>query len=87
MKKIIEQVEGEGLEALLGEQVVLFCANYIYSGKLLGVNADDILLENPKVVYETGELTANSFTDAQPLPGNWYIRITFIESYGKVTHD
>ena len=38
MKKIVQEVEGEGLVKLLGERVTLFCANYIYTGKLEGVN-------------------------------------------------
>ena len=38
MKKIVQEVTGEGLEKLLGERVTLFCANYIYTGVLAGVN-------------------------------------------------
>ena len=29
MKKIVNEVQGEGLEKLLGERVTLFCMNYI----------------------------------------------------------
>jgi len=83
MKKIIEVTEKEGLEGLLGEYVLVWCLNYFYSGKLIGVNEHDILLQDASVVYETGELTAKSFKDAQKLPGPWYIRIGCIESYGK----
>lgn len=83
MKKLVEQVEGEGLESLLGEHVVIWCLNYIYSGKLIGVNSQDVLLEEASVVYETGPLQDKQFKDAQPLPGPWYIRTATIESYGK----
>lgn len=38
MQEVVE-VSGEGLEALMGKKVTLFCANYFYSGKLVGVNA------------------------------------------------
>ena len=34
MKKIVQEVEGEGLVKLLGERVTLFCAKYIYTGTL-----------------------------------------------------
>lgn len=37
MKKLIQEVEGEGLIALLGKRVTLFCMNYIYTGDLVGV--------------------------------------------------
>lgn len=83
MKRIIEDVAGEGLESLLGETVTLWCSNYIYSGRLVGVNESDVLLEDASIVYETGELNAAKFKDAQPLPGPWYVRTSFIESYGK----
>lgn len=83
MKKLIEQVEGEGLEALLGESVAIFCANYIYAGVLTGVNESCILLSQPKIVYETGVLTASAWMDAQELPSPWYVQTSAIESFGK----
>ena len=54
MKKLVEEVVGEGLEKLLGERVTLFCANYIYTGKLTGVNENCVLLSEAAIVYETG---------------------------------
>lgn len=85
MKKLIEvqEVEGEGLAALLGENVLVMCANYFYAGKLAGVNDTCILLADASIVYETGQLNAKTFTDAQPLPGEWYIQTGAIESFGK----
>jgi hypothetical protein len=85
MKKMVNvvEVEGEGLAALMGENVMVFCMNYIYAGKLVGVNKDDVLLENASVVYETGELCAKGFKDAQKLPGDLYVRTSAIESYCK----
>jgi len=84
MKKLVNvvEVEGEGLAALLGENVLLFCANYIYHGTLTGVNSTCILLEDASIVYETGELCANTFKDAQKLPNQHYIQISAIESFG-----
>lgn len=83
MKKLVNvtEVEGEGLTALLGENVLLFCMNYFYAGKLIGVNTEDVLLEKAQIVYETGELTARTFKDAQALPGPTYVRIHAIEAY------
>lgn len=85
MKKIVEvtEVEGEGLTALLGENVMLFCLNYIYAGKLIGVNQTCVLLDNPKIVYETGPLVASDFKDAQPFPSQFYVMVSAIESFGK----
>lgn len=83
MKKVVQvtEVDGEGLVALLGKKVLIFCMNYIYTGVLEGVNTHDILLANPKIVYETGAFTDTKFTDAQALPNSLYIRTGSIESY------
>ena len=72
---------GEGLEKLAGEVVTLFCANYIYSGKLTGINDDCVLLSDAGIVYETGELTVKTWKDRQPLPNDCYIMKNAIESF------
>ena len=83
MKKIVEDVQGEGLQKLLGERVTLFCLNYIYTGKLIGVNETCVLLSDAAIVYETGELKATTvWKDAQALPYDWYVQIAAIESFG-----
>lgn len=84
MKKLVkvEEVSGEGLLGLMGETVTLFCLNYIYTGKLVGVNDSYVKLESAKIVYETGELTCGSWKDAQALPNEWYVQIGAIESFG-----
>ena len=79
-KQVIE-VESEGLVALLGKIVTLFCANYIYTGKLEGVNASCVKLSSPKVVYETGAFTDKEWIDAQPLPNDLYVQIGMVESF------
>ena len=86
MKKLVNvtEVEGEGLVALMGERVTLFCMNYIYTGKLIGVNDKDVLLENAAVVYETGDFNDKNWKDAQKLPHQWYVKTSAIESYGKI---
>lgn len=82
MRKLID-VENEGLEKLLGEQVLVFCMNYIYTGKLAGVNNDKIILENPYIVYQTGAFDKKSFEDAQKLHDEIFVMIASIESIGK----
>lgn len=84
MKKIIEEVNAEGLEKLLGERVTFFCMNYIYTGLLTGVNSSCVLLKDAAIVYETGELTSKDWSDAQKLPNDWYVQIGAIESFGKL---
>lgn len=85
MKKLVEvtEVDGEGLEALLSEQVLLFGMNYIYAGKLVGVNEKFVQLEEARIVYETGAFDEKGYRDAQSLPGKvWYVHLSAIESYG-----
>jgi len=82
MKKLVEEVSGEGLESLLGERVTLFCLNYIYTGKLIGVNDSCVKLSEAAIVYETGELTKAEWSDAQELPNDWYVQTSAIESFG-----
>ena len=82
MKRIIESDEVSGFDALLGESITLFCLNYIYTGKLVGVNESYVELADAKIVYETGELSSSDWTDAQPLPHNWCVQLSAIESWG-----
>lgn len=84
MKKIVQEVSGEGLEKLLGERVTLFCANYIYTGTLTGVNETCVLLTDAAIVYETGPLQDKPWKDAQALPHEWYVKRGAIESFGKL---
>jgi len=86
MKKLVEvtEVQGEGMMKLMGETITCFCLNYIYTGKLIGVNTDCILLSEPSIVYETGSFAEKSWKDAQRLPYDLYIMLSAIESFGKV---
>lgn len=86
MKRLIkvEEIEGEGLEALLDEAVMIYCMNYIYAGKLTGVNETFVQLSDAALVYETGPYNQIGFKDAQNLPGGvWYIQRSSIESFGR----
>lgn len=83
MKKLVtvQEVEKEGLEGLLGQRVTVWCMNYIYTGDLIGINTDCILLENAGIVYETGPLGTKDWQDMQPLPKPCYIMKRCIESF------
>ena len=85
MKRIIENTSAAfGLEGLMGEQVLLLCGNYFYSGKLVGVNKTVVALEDASIVYETGEWSLKAWKDAQSMgPGETYVRIQWIESFRK----
>lgn len=66
----------------LGEEVCLFGMIYIYSGKLVGVNDTHIVLEDAKIVYETGAFSNSTWKDAQKLPcENHKVRKGAIESW------
>ena len=82
MRKLVEEVAAAGLESLLGENVTLFCLNYIYTGKLIGVNEKFVLLGQAKIVYETGDFSEKQWKDAQPLLTDWYVQTSAIESFG-----
>ena len=83
MKKLVEvtEVDGEGLESFLGQNITIYCLNYIYTGELEGVNDKFIKLKNPKIVYETGDHNSDSWGTAEPLKNSLYIMIQSIESF------
>lgn len=76
MKKLVEvqEVEGEGFMALIGERITMWCLDgFIYTGKLEGVNATFIKLVNAAQVFETGPFNTKEWKDAQALPNPVYI--------------
>lgn len=83
----VVEVSEEGLESLLGKTVTFFCAVYIYTGRLVGVNSTCVKLENPKIVYETGSFSDKKWKDAQALPGTFYLQVNMIEGFGVVKED
>ena len=83
MKIVTETAATEGLETLLGQNVTLFCMNYIYTGKLVGIDDVQVKLDDAKIVYDTGAFTEKEWTDAQSIPnGTWYVRLATVESFG-----
>ncbi len=83
VKKTIEEVPGEGLEAFMGKRVILLCTNYFYVGTLTGINDTFVQLDEAALVYETGKWTDSKYADAQKLPGKfWYVQREHIEAFG-----
>jgi hypothetical protein len=79
----IEESNSEGFMALIGQRITVFCAVYIYTGELVGVNDTCIKLKDPAIVYETGPFSEPSWADAQRLPHEFfYVQIGMIESFG-----
>lgn len=80
----LAEIKEEGFLALMGKNVEIFCGVYIYAGKLVGVNATCVKLQNPHLVYETGEFLDKKYKDAQPMGREFhYIATTLIESFGE----
>lgn len=80
--KILVDAKNEGLESLLGKKVILFCANYFYTGVLVGVNKTCVKLDDAAIVYETGPFTDSKYKDEQKIGGSHYVRVSAIESFG-----
>lgn len=79
----IEENKEEGFMALIGQRITVFCAVYIYTGELVGVNDSCIKLRNPAIVYETGAFSSKEWKDAQQLPHEFfYVQTSMIESFG-----
>jgi hypothetical protein len=84
MKRIVETTEQSGLEAMLGENVLLMCGNYFYAGRLVGVNESHVELAEPSIVYETGAWNEIGYSDAQRLhAATWNVQLDAIESFGE----
>lgn len=83
MKVLVETKDQEGLPSLIGSRVLLMCAGYFYEGKLIGVNKTCVKLEDPAIVYSTGNWADKTYSDIQKLHSKyWYVRNNLIESFG-----
>lgn len=90
MKKLVQvqELDGEGLDSLLGERVLILCAGYFYEGLLVGVSETFVKLEDPSIVYSVGAWTDKLYGDIQKLnQKEWYVQRGLIESFGKSKND
>ena len=71
----------EELSDLIGQTITFFCTRYIYNGKVKAINNSFITLKDAGIVYETGELDANSPADLQKLHNDLYIMLQSIENF------
>ena len=86
MQVLVEtkEVKEEGLLSLLGKNIEVTSGNYIYAGKLVGVNLTCIKLANPHCVYETGPFSDKKYKDAQHMGREFhYLQCGFIEGFGE----
>lgn len=80
---IIPNQDGPGLEAFMGQPIFLMCQNYFYHGTLFGVLEDFVILQDPMIVYETGEWNKKGYTNAEKMHTRyWRVMRSSIESYG-----
>lgn len=78
----VEDIKAEGLLALLQKPVLLLCANYFYTGTLIGVNDDCVLLKDPSLVYETGKWNTPGYTTVEKLhTDQLYVQKAAIEAF------
>lgn len=86
MKQIQTIVEvNDGLEALLGETVMLFCVRYNYVGKLTGVNSTCVKLTNAQMVFDTGAFVPGKYDTAEvPYNSEFYVQTAAIEMFVKM---
>jgi hypothetical protein len=83
MQVLIEDQE-EGLKKLIGKTVILLCANYFYTGKLVGVNSTAVKLQGMSIIYETGEWSAKKWENVQKVTDDYfYVSTGAIESFGE----
>ena len=78
-----DQLNSGGLEAYMGQSVLLMCQNYFYHGTLYGVFEEFVLLQDPAIVYETGKWSEKSYTNVERLHVKyWRVMRASIESFG-----
>lgn len=83
MKNVVD-MQTDGLVKLLGKTVTLYCASYIYTGILEGVNGNSVLLSKAGIVYDTGSSADKEWKLIEYFPGEgeWYVQLSAVESFG-----
>lgn len=82
MKRIVELDTKSELDKCLDEQLFVFANNYHYTGKLIAINNNFIILQDPYIVYSTGDWDNKQWSDCQKLPTKeLHIMLSAVESY------
>lgn len=82
MKKLVEEVENEGLMVFLGQRIFIVAQSYFYTGKLTGVNSTCVLLEDARFVLESGSFEEKGLANAEKIPGGkLYVQCSSIEAF------
>lgn len=86
MKKLakVVEVDDEGFVSALGKKVFIWGLRYNYCGTLIGVNEKFILLDDAKLVFDTGDFKNGmaKFSNAEvPYNKQIYVGIGVIESW------
>jgi hypothetical protein len=63
-----DSTEVESFDDFVGKKLAFQCARYIYFGKVEKVNSVFIELSEAQIVFDTGEFSDKSASDAQNLP-------------------
>lgn len=82
MKKLVEVAEDGGLESYMGQRVTLYCCRFFYTGELIGVSDDCVVLKGGGIVYDTGDFKDKEWKNYQKLPHDWCVARQSIESFG-----
>ena len=67
-------------ENYINQRITLFCANYIYSGRLNKILNGWLTLTEAGIVYETGPFDVMQWQDYQPLPHSVSVNVNSVES-------
>ena len=75
--------QGDQLDTMIGQPVLLMCMNYFYHGTLVGVNFEQAMLseDDAVIVYETGPWSDAKWKDSQKLGRPVVINRSAIESF------
>ena len=83
MKQIINSNNETIIEQYLGKNVTIFCCRYTYTGKMIKLDDYAVVLEDCKIVYETGSFEEKKWKDVQSLcVKEWSITRQSIEAFG-----
>lgn len=70
-------------EKFIGSNVVVWCINYIYAGKLEEVGDLTIVLSNAHLIFDAGNLQGETFNQYEKIKAKeWRIFLGAVESFG-----